>query len=236
MTWKVEILILFLATLTFSSALLYQSEIDEKLSSAHAGRVYKESRIKKTLDNFSTKIKSCSAGVKNVRDVANSLESYNNVVQRLMTIGSFKSYEGISTCGDINYKIIMQEFEKRKLDYVMTQIRTNTTCLYKQQSELQSAYYSNLNALGYMSTSERCVWSIIQELNQVLNSYWDYLRTLTMDIASLTYFNSLLTIFKKNYCQCLATTSYTGLSSTLLENVQVRFLIQLNLKNLKIFF
>lgn len=210
-----------LLTLNSSTFALFHSEIDEKLSDANSGRIYKENRIRKVLQDFSKQIQNCKSNVKNFRDVSNALENFNNLIQLLMTIDSFKAYENISTCGDLNYKIIKFDFDQRKLICTMDQVRVNTSLLYKSQSELLTAYYSNLNALGYLSTTERSVWNVTQQLNQILSPYWDYLRTLTIDYGNLNYFNSLLMIFKKNYCQCLETTSYSGKNSTLEANVQV---------------
>jgi hypothetical protein len=210
----------------FSASQLYQSEIDEKLSDANQARIYSEGRIAKIFSDYSSKIQNCSTSLKSSKnspqDVSTSLENFKNVIQQISTIKNFVSYKNISTCGDINYKITMIDFEQRKLSWIREKINFNVSLAYKQHSELLRAYQTNLNSLGYLSNNERMVAKVLSDLQSVLKVLFEYFSKLNVDIVNLNYFNTILSAFKKGYCQCLKTASWTGKGSTYDANIKVK--------------
>lgn len=224
--WLKRALILLIILKFSSSQLLHQSEINSKLSDACDGRIYQEKRISKALSDFSKQLQNCSSKLQSAnvaKDVVTSLDNFDLLIQQLMTINNFQIYQNISDCGDINFKIIMLDFEQRKLICIRDKITFNTTLIYRQYNELLNSYRLNLNSLVFLSSNERMVWSVITQVSSVLSNYWKYLSILAVDTGNLAYYNSILTAFKKYYCQCLATVAWNGFNSTLEANIQVRF-------------
>lgn len=225
-----KFLIFFIISLTFpnfsSSHGLHQSEIDAALSSANEARIYIENRIAKIFSDYSKEIQNCSSSLKaqnSPRDVSTSLDNFQNLIQQISTIKNFEIYENISTCGDINRKISLLDFEGKKLIWIREKITANVTMTYKQHSEVVRAYQINLNSLGINSAR---VLKILNNLQNVLRVLWEYFSSLSLDIGNLSYYNTILSVFKENYCQCLKTVSWTGKGSTYDTNIGVRKIIE----------
>jgi hypothetical protein len=204
----------------------HQSEIDAKLSDFNDARIYFENRISKVFSDYSKRIQNCSNSLRNSQNspqnVLTALVNFQTLISQISTIKNFEVYENISTCGDINKKITILDFDQRKLSWICEKINFNVSLSYKQHSELLRAYQTNLNTLGYMSNNERMVAKILSDLPNVLKVLFEYSSKLALDIANLNYFNAILSAFKESFCQCLKTVSWTGKGSTYDANIEVR--------------
>lgn len=77
----------------------------------------------------------------------------------------------------------------------------------------------NIASLGSTGISNQ--QTVIKETSNLFYEFNVYKTVLVQNIGQVAYFNALLTVFKKQYCQCLTTVAWTGYNSTLQTNVQV---------------
>lgn len=122
---------LFLIFLNFSlSQIPQQAELDAKLSSANQDLINGELRIAKVLSDYHIIIFNSSASLSSTKSLKTSLDNLANVVEQQMTINNFSPYVNISTCGDINYKITMLDFDQQKFHSILNEVNTNVTAIY----------------------------------------------------------------------------------------------------------
>lgn len=197
--------------------LLHKSDIDAQMSEQSEALIYKQSRISFVLTKFSTQIKNCCDKVKNFPEVLTSLENFDHLVKVLRTLDDHEVYVNISTCGDINKKITMIDFERNNLMKIIRNVNTNTSQMTRQNGELLVSYNKNFRAMS----GEKCAFDVVQTFSEILKDFSDYVRVLLLGISKLTRFNGLLTFFKLNYCDCLKNVAWTGFNSTLETNLQI---------------
>lgn len=212
--------------LNFSSLIPTKEDIDSSCNDIREALIYQEERIALVLKKYSTQIQNCSQELKSSsqsKDLTMAMDNFKDLINQLQTIKNFVPYVEISTCGDINYKFTMLDFEQQEMNFVLSSINKNISMVYRLQSDVVRNYQLNLNQLRYLSPIERKVFDIIQGLStRVLPEYWNYVRILSLNIAKIAGINAMMSAFKKYYCPCLANVDWTGYNSTLEKNVQVR--------------
>lgn len=202
-----------------------QAEIDEELTNSRNALIYKEKRIAKVLSDFNEQIVNCSNSLKSntqLKELTCSLDNFAAIIQLQKTVNNFLPYENISTCADINRKITMLDFEQKMFQTVSSQVSTNITAIYNQYNNVVRKYSLSVAALGGVgSQNQQNVFAIIQKTSGVISEINSYNPLLTQVLGRVSYFNAILSAFKKYYCQCLQTVAWTGYDSTIENNTEL---------------
>ncbi len=211
--WKC--LVLFALFPFCASQSLSKEEIDASISSAIQGLIDKEAEYAKTLSDFAQEIKTCSKSLTSEK-VVEALDNMASIIEQQSTLKSFSPYENISTCADINYKIMMIELDQEKLRLLISKAISNLT-------EINTHYTALYTASVLSPPIAACVSNIFQEVLTINNENGIYRSVLATNFGQNGYFSSILNGFKRDYCKCLQKAGITGYNSTLEKNVQVRF-------------
>lgn len=208
-------------TLTFhlaTSQYREAAQIDSSMTTDRQRCIDHESTIATMLSNLSTTITNVTTSLRAEflsRDLCTALDNLNSLCQMQMTINSFVPYVNISTCGDVNYKITMFDFDQQKIQRVRTRASNNITALYARYAQVAifsgqivtSSYYTSVTSIMTRTIA------IVTELSRYSGI------TLAQSISNCIINSNLLNIFKRTYCTCLKTASMSGYNSTLETNV-----------------
>lgn len=203
-------LLIFLVVLVELATSQYtdKAAMDGKMTSDRQGLIYREIYLSNLLGNLSASITNCSSVLKSQylsKDLVSALDSLNAMVKLQMTIKNFDPYVNVSTCGDIQYKIIMIEFDQQKLRRVMSDVYKNISLLPPLYSKV-AVYSSQIVLTSYYAS----VRSIYLNSVAIITEYSKYIGLLSTSYTSLAVFDIQLTVFKKKYCTCLNKVAMTG--------------------------
>lgn len=211
----VIIFILFLHSATSQTSEV--ARIDALMTTDRQKCIDAEVNLATVLANLSTTVEDLASTLKSnflSRELVTSLENLDSLMKMQMTVNNFEPYVNISTCGDINYKITMIEFDQQKILRCIIQGRTNATDLYVRYAQV-AAFSGRVVTTQYYSS----VLSIMRRTVNILTEYNRLLGVYSQSYSNLAISSALLNAFKRNYCSCLKTAAITGYNSTLETNV-----------------
>jgi hypothetical protein len=184
----------------------------KKCIDAQANLVSLHSNLSKNVTSLVSTLRSNSLSL----NLVTALENLNNLLKMQMSVKDFEPYVNITTCGDINYKITMIEFDQQKLLRVVNRARINSTDLYTCYAQV--AAYSGQIVTTQFYTS---VTSVMTQTVTILSEFNKLVVVLYQSYTNCAINSNMLNIFKRTYCSCLKTVSMTGYNSTLEANVNV---------------
>jgi hypothetical protein len=150
------------------------------------------------------------------KDLLTALENLNSRLKMQSTVKDYEPYVKISTCGDVNLKITMIDFDQQKHLRVINRARMNVSDLSVTYSQV-AGYSGQIVTTQYYTN----VTSIITRTAAILTEYSKMISVIFQSYANCAVNSVLLNTFKRTYCTCLKTASMTGYNSTLVANVNV---------------
>lgn len=209
MDQNLKLLIFLIVLIKLATSQYTEKEaMDSKMTSNRDALINKETYLSYVLGNLSESITNISAILKSEylsKDLVTSLDSLNSMVKLQMTIKNFEPYVNISTCGDINYKMIMIEFDQQSIMKVISNVQKNISLLPPLYSKV-AIYSSQIVLTTYYST----VRAIYLKAVSMVTEYSKYISLLSTSYSNMASFNVQLQVFKKKYCTCLSKVSMTG--------------------------
>lgn len=213
---KQRVLLIFILTLKVIAAQLPEAaKIDELITKDRNLCIASESKIAASLTDLSTVITTLWTTLKAgsySKDLVTSLDALNTVVKLQKTIKNCVPYVNISTCGDINLKITMMDFERQEYLSEITDTRLNISYIYIPYTQVTA--YSGMVATTSHYTSVR---SVMTKTVEIITLYSKHTAILAQNFANCAYYSVLLSNFKKSYCGCLKSVRMTNSNNSTLD-------------------
>lgn len=134
-SWKIIFLVIFVLKTAFSLPSL--DEIDQALKKVNEDSTYAQEGLIKRLSELLTDITTTNNELK-AKNLAPTLSTYlDNIaqlIQQFKTMDYFETYEVVSTCNDVNYKIITMELDVVKMREIIVKGNFNVTQIYPNYS------------------------------------------------------------------------------------------------------
>lgn len=157
-----------LLTIQVASSQFHQSDFDAQCTEIRNNLIFKELRMGKVLRDLSSRIKSCSTSMANFRDLSAALDSFSTLANLQSTVNNYENYENISTCNDINFKIILFDFELRKFLNLQSVANRNL-------STLNTEYLNMVTQASRTGSISSCVRNLITETQKVYFEFSQYI-------------------------------------------------------------
>lgn len=160
-----------------------QSDLDAQCTEARNNLIHRELRMGKVLSDFNKQIMNCSTSMANFRDLSLALDSFANMALLQSTVNNYETYENISTCNDINLKIILIDFEMRKVLSLQSTANRNL-------STLNTEYLNMVTQASRTRSISSCVRNLITQTQRVYFEYGQYIGDFSVNYGNLflTYF------------------------------------------------
>lgn len=129
-----------------TSSLPSLQDIDDALQKISEDTIYAQTGLVKRLTDISTLIESCVEKLKSsslVPKLQPFLTNLATLMKLYRTMDYFEAYQEVTTCNDVNYKIMMMEFDIKYFREIMAISSFNV-----------SQFYPNYNSANYQYTSE----------------------------------------------------------------------------------
>lgn len=164
-----------------------QSDLDAQCTEARNNLIHRELRMGKVLSDFNKQIMNCSTSMANFRDLSLALDSFANMALLQSTVNNYETYENISTCNDINLKIILIDFEMRKVLSLQSTANRNL-------STLNTEYLNMVTQASRTRSISSCVRNLITQTQRVYFEYGQYIGDFSVNYGNLflTYFFKFL--------------------------------------------
>lgn len=144
--FHIALKIYFIIFLSFQiSALPSLPEIDTTLSKVNENLIYFQSNLQKRLKDLTNDTQNSIEALKSKNQAPNlvtQLENLQNLAQQFLTIDYFEKYENLSTCDDVNLKIIMMENDVQLYIDVIGKSNGNVSVLYPVYVQVNLQYAS----------------------------------------------------------------------------------------------
>ena len=129
-----------------TSSLPSLQDIDDALHKISEDTIYAQTGLVKRLTDISPLIESCVEQLKSsglVPKLQTFLTNLSTLMKQYRTMDYFEAYQEVTTCNDVNYKIMIMEFDIKYFREIIVKSSYNV-----------SQFYPNYNQANYHYTSE----------------------------------------------------------------------------------
>lgn len=213
-----KVLLIFVLAFQFATAQYKEAAvIDASQTTERTNCINHEKVLATMFTSFSAKISDVISNLTAEflsKNLVTAFTNLKSLVDMQATINSWMPYENISTCGDINYKIVSMELEQQRYLRVRSRAIKNATdfylryvpCVQYSVEVISSNYYA------LVSSALADARSIYAEYNKYQGI------TLIKSYSNCAVNSNLLNTFKRTYCSCLKSAQMsTGTYNSTLE-------------------
>lgn len=191
-----EKLLIFLLFIKIASSQMDIAVMDARMTQNRQDLINRELSISYLFGNLSQLITNCTDNLTAQflsRDLILELNNTNNIVKLQMTLKDFEAYNNISTCGDINYKMITIEFDQNYLLQVALQASRNISIF----AAAYSRAFSCAGQIYFSSNSDyQTVVSIVRQSIAIVQAIQQLIGQIYRQHGNLASFNNQLLVFR----------------------------------------